>query len=73
MGQTIQVGGALLRVTKRIVRCAATQVNPETAVRDADPVQELQRLYGHSDLGIHAEVIEGGRFALGDGVEVLPE
>ena len=73
VGQTIQVGGALLRVTKRIVRCAATQVNPETAVRDADPVQELQRLYGHSDLGIHAEVIEGGRFALGDGVEVLPE
>ena len=73
VGQTIQLGGALLRVSKRIVRCPATQVNPETAMRDADPVEELRRLYGHSDLGIHAEVIEGGRFALGDGVEVLPE
>ncbi len=73
VGRTIQVGGALLRVSKRIVRCAATQVNPETARRDADPVQELHRLYGHSDLGLHAEVIEGGRFALGDGIEVLPE
>ncbi len=73
VGRTIQLGGALLRVTKPIVRCAATQVNPETAARDADPVEELRRLYGHSDLGIHAEVIEGGRFALGDGIEVLPE
>ncbi len=73
VGRTIQLGGALLRVNKRITRCAATQVNPETAQRDADPVEELQRLYGHSDLGIHAEVIEGGRFALGDGVEVLPD
>ena len=73
VGRTIQVGGALLRVSKRIVRCAATQVNPETALRDADPVKELHRLYGHSDLGIHAEVIEGGRFALGDSIEVLPD
>jgi len=73
VGRTIQVGGALLRVNKRIVRCAATQVNPETAIRDADPVQELHRTYGHSDLGIHAEVIEGGKFALGDSIEVLPD
>ncbi len=73
VGREIQVGGALLRVTKRIVRCAATQVNPETAKRDADPVEELRQHYGHSDLGIHAEVIEGGRFALGDSIEVLPE
>ena len=73
VGKTIQLGGALLRVTKRTVRCPATQVNPETALRDADPQAELRRLYGHSDLGIHAEVIEGGRFAMGDGVEVLPD
>jgi uncharacterized protein YcbX len=73
VGKTIQLGGALLRVTRRTTRCPATQVNPETALRDADPQAELRRLYGHTDLGIHAEVIEGGRFAMGDGVEVLPD
>lgn len=73
VGRTIQIGGAMLRIKKRITRCPATQVNPETAIRDADPVEELRRLYGHSDLGLHAEVIEGGRFALGDGIELLPE
>jgi uncharacterized protein YcbX len=73
VGQQIQLGGAVLRVTKGIVRCPATEVNPETAQRDADPVAELRRLYGHTELGIHARVIEGGRFALGDAIEVLGE
>jgi uncharacterized protein YcbX len=73
VGQQLQVGGALLRVTKPINRCAATQVNPMTAERDADPLEELRRLYGHVELGVHAEVVEGGRFAVGDAIEVLPE
>jgi uncharacterized protein YcbX len=72
VGRTIQLGGTTLRVTKRTVRCPATQVNPDTAERDANPVLELRDLYGHSDLGIHAEVVEGGRFAAGDAMELLP-
>ena len=73
MGREIQVGGATLRVSKRIARCPATEVNPETTERDLNPVEELRALYGHVDLGIHAEVIAGGKFAIGDSIEVLPE
>jgi uncharacterized protein YcbX len=73
IGQQLQMGGAVLRVTRPITRCAATQVNPETAQRDADPLEELRRLYGHVELGVHAEVVEGGKFAVGDAIEVLPE
>ncbi len=73
VGKDIQLGGATLHVLKRIARCPATEVNPETAARDADPVGELRSLYGHIDLGIHAQVIEGGRFAVGDALEVLPD
>ena len=73
IGRQIQVGGAVLRVVKPITRCAATEVNPETAERDADPVAELRRLYDHIELGVHAQVIEGGQFAVGDAIEVLPE
>jgi uncharacterized protein YcbX len=71
IGQHIQLGGAVLQITRGIVRCPATEVNPETAERDADPVAELREHYGHTELGIHARVIEGGRFALGDSIEVL--
>jgi uncharacterized protein YcbX len=71
IGQHIQLGGAVLLVTKGIVRCAATEVNPETAERDANPVAELRQHYGHTELGILAKVVEGGRFALGDSIELL--
>ena len=71
IGQQIQMGGAVLRVVKGIVRCAATEVNPETAERDADPVTELRTLYGHTELGVLAEVLEGGRFAVGNSIELL--
>jgi hypothetical protein len=47
-------------------------VNPETAERDADPVRELRAAFGHPDLGIYAEVIEGGEIAVGDALELLP-
>jgi uncharacterized protein YcbX len=67
------MGGAVLRVTRPITRCPATQVNPETAERDADPLTELRLLYGHVELGVHAEVVEGGRFAIGDAIELLGE
>lgn len=73
VGRTLQLGGAVLRVTKRIARCPATEVNPLTGERDANPVEELRRLYGHVDLGIHAEVIEAGKFAVGDALVVLGE
>jgi uncharacterized protein YcbX len=72
VGKELMVGSTRLRVTKRTVRCPATEVNPDTGERDADPVAELRNLFGHADLGIHAEVIDGGKIALGDAIEVLP-
>lgn len=71
VGREIQMGGAVLRIVKGIARCPATEVNPETGERDANPVAELRSLYGHVDLGVHAKVVEGGRFAIGDAIEVL--
>jgi uncharacterized protein YcbX len=71
IGREIQTGGAVLRVTKGTVRCPATEVNPETGLRDADPVAELRSLYGHTELGVHAEVVSGGRIAVGDAIELL--
>ncbi len=68
IGKEIAVGGAIMKVVKRTVRCPATEVNPVTAERDANPVAELQALYGHRDLGVHAEVVQGGRIAVGNDI-----
>ena len=72
VGQELLAGQARLRVVKRIPRCAATEVNPETGERDAKPVKELRDAFGHPDLGIYAEVIEGGTLSVGDALELLP-
>ncbi len=71
IGREIQVGGAVLRVVKGTTRCPATEVNPETGDRDADPIGELRSLYGHVELGVHAEVVDAGRFSIGDAMELI--
>jgi hypothetical protein len=71
VGREILLGKARLKVFKRIQRCAATEVNPDTAERDAKPPKWLLQHYGHADLGIYAEVLEDGRVSVGDGLEVL--
>ncbi|MGG5886422.1 MOSC domain-containing protein [Falsiroseomonas sp. HC035] len=69
IGREILLGGARLRVFKRTQRCPATEVNPETAERDAKPQKWLREHFGHADMGVYAEVLEGGRVALGDALE----
>jgi uncharacterized protein YcbX len=71
VGQEIQIGGARLRVLKRIIRCAATEVNLQTGERDAKPMHWLREHFGHGHLGVYAEVLEGGRVAAGDSLEPL--
>jgi uncharacterized protein YcbX len=72
LGRELLAGGARLRVTRRISRCAATEVNPATAERDAKPPAELRAAFGHGDLGVYAEVVDGGKMAIGDALELLP-
>jgi uncharacterized protein YcbX len=72
VGREVLLGGARLRIVKRTMRCPATQVNPITAERDANVPKLLREHFGHSDLGVHAVVMEGGKVALGDALEELP-
>lgn len=71
LGQEIAVGPQTrLKVVKRIVRCAATEVDPMTAIRDLPIPRVLMDTYGHADCGVYAEVIEGGDVAAGDAISV---
>ncbi len=63
VGQSVRVGGATVQVVERTERCAATNVNPDTAVRDLNIPLSLRRGFGHLDLGVYATVVEGGELA----------
>ena len=68
LDREIAVGGARLKVTKRIVRCAATNVDPDTGIRDLNIPKTLMTNLDHADCGIYCEVIESGEIAAGDAV-----
>jgi uncharacterized protein len=67
VGQEIVIGtSARLKIVKRIMRCAATNVDPDTAVRDLSIPETLMRRFGHADCGVYGEVVEAGEIALRD-------
>jgi uncharacterized protein YcbX len=65
--------GTRLKITRRIPRCAATQVDPTTGLRDLDIPAALMRHLGHVDCGIYAEVLTSGKLATGETLAVEPE
>ena len=70
LGRTLRVGVARLKITAQTARCEATNVNPQTAERDAAIPPTLQRTFGDSNLGIYAKVIEAGEIRAGDVMEL---
>jgi uncharacterized protein YcbX len=67
VGREIAIGGtARLRIVKRIMRCAATDVDPDTGMRDLLIPKTLMQGFGHADCGIYGEVVEAGDIAVGD-------
>ena len=72
LGKVLAAGSSTrLQVVKRIVRCAATNVDPQTGIRDLNLPHTLMRTYGHGDCGIYAEVVRAGDIAVGDAIEVM--
>ena len=73
VGHDIAIGaGARLGVVKRIVRCAAIDVDPVTGMRDLSIPQALLHSFGHADCGVYGEVIRAGEIAVGDEVRSIP-
>jgi uncharacterized protein YcbX len=62
----VTLGSARLRVLAPITRCAATAVNPASAVRDLDIPRLLQQQFAHVCMGVYAEVVTDGTVAPGD-------
>jgi uncharacterized protein YcbX len=71
VGREIAVGrSARLKVVKRIERCAATNVDPDTGIGDLAIPQALVQNLRHTDCGVYGEVIAGGSITEGDEVEI---
>lgn len=72
-GRDLMVGPARLHVVEAIERCAATNVNPESAKRDINIPLALQSGFGHVRMGVYARVVEGGGIGVGDEIRLSPD
>ena len=63
LGKTVAAGDVAFEAYGRIDRCAATNVNPETAERDLTLPLSLLQAYGHPDCGVYMRVVKGGELA----------
>jgi uncharacterized protein len=50
------------------MRCAATNVDPDTGIRDLAIPATLLRTFDHTDCGIYAQVTATGDIASGDAI-----
>ena len=66
--QTLRIGDARVKVVKRITRCAAVNVDPDTGARDLAIPQALMQRFGNNECGIYAEVIARGAVGVGDAI-----
>ena len=74
VGRRARIGAdAEIEITARLQRCNAINASPSGAGRDAELMGVLQNAYGHLDFGVEANVLSGGRAAVGDALQLLPD
>jgi uncharacterized protein YcbX len=78
IGSSVEIGTAVLEITKPDARCAITTQSPETGERDLDTLRTIIRYRGFRaddperkiDFGVLGEVLRPGRISVGDEVVV---
>ncbi len=71
VGQEITNGSVRLKIVRRTRRCPATEVNLKTAERDIRTPKLLREHYGHMDMGVYAQVLQGGVLQSGSVVDCV--
>ena len=71
IGKDIMIGAAQLRIVAPVGRCAAIDVDPATAKRGKDTLSIMREKFGHTDLGVFAEIISPGTIRTDDSITVL--
>jgi uncharacterized protein YcbX len=78
IGGTVEVGTAVVEITKPDARCAITTQSPDTGERDLDTLRTILRYRGFRaddpdhkiDFGVLGEVAVPGRISVGDEIRV---
>ncbi|MGC6516628.1 MAG: MOSC domain-containing protein [Candidatus Puniceispirillaceae bacterium] len=73
IGKKARIGSAEFHFIEPVGRCAAIEVDPQSAKRQKGLVSQLQRYYDHTDMGIFATVTKTGTFDVGDKLTIMDD
>jgi hypothetical protein len=68
LGKEFQIGGITFRGLWPTSRCAATQADPDTGIRDENITKFLKAEFGHQNLGLYLTAVTSGSMKVGDKV-----
>ena len=73
VGAKLKMGDSVIEIMDDVGRCAAINVDPESATRQSDHLVTMRQAFGHSYLGVFGRVIASGAVQCGDGVSVISD
>ena len=68
--RALRLGDVPVRAVLRTRRCAATNANPATGVRDLGVPQALIKNFRHGDMGVYVELLGSGTLRPGDTLHI---
>ena len=65
INQKILINGCLFKVLKKIPRCTATNLIPNSEISDINLPKMLRETYGHINMGIYLKPLSDGNINVG--------
>ena len=71
VGKIIKINNVSFKVEKKIPRCVAINLKPQTDDNSLNLLQALKKTYNHFDMGIYLSALEDGKINSGDKIDVI--
>ena len=68
IGKIIKINNVSFKVEKKIPRCVAINLKPNTDDNSLNLLQSLKKTYNHFDMGVYLTAIDDGQINIGDSV-----
>ena len=69
IGKIIKINGVSFKVKKKIPRCVAINLKPQSDDNSFNLLQSLKKTYNHFDMGIYLTALEDGKIEVGSKIE----
>ncbi|MDC3307944.1 MOSC domain-containing protein [Candidatus Pelagibacter sp.] len=70
VGKIVKINNVSFKVEKKIPRCVAINLKPQTDDNSLNLLQALKKTYNHFDMGIYLTALDDGKIKVGNQIEI---